>query len=70
MHYYFTTNVLFCVSPSTFSTGSMSSPALWASESFTQGLRSMEEVRLPRNKTPPTSSHLPKDSVTERMLIL
>lgn len=28
----------------------------------------MEEVRLPRNKTPPTSSHLPKDSVTERML--
>lgn len=42
----------YSVSVSVCSTGSMSLPALWASESFTQGLRSMEEVRLPRNLTP------------------
>lgn len=41
-----------------FSTGSMSSPALWASESFTQGLRSMEEVRtVSRLLSMPTNVH-------------
>lgn len=34
------------------STGPMSSPALWASESFTRGSRSMEEVRWARNMMP------------------
>lgn len=53
------THFQFCFS--SFSTGSMSSPALWASESFTQGLRSMEEVRLLRNMTLPTSCCLPED---------
>lgn len=53
------THLIQCLflSVSVFSTGSMSSPALWALESFTQGLRSMEEVRLPRNMTP----HVPVD---------
>lgn len=47
--------VLFSVS---FSTGSTSSPALWASESFTQGSRSMAEVRRARKHDTAAAAHV------------
>lgn len=40
------------VSPFDHSIGSMSSPARWASASFTQGSRSMDEVRELVNMVP------------------
>lgn len=44
--------VMFFVSPFDRSIGSMSSPARWASASFTQGSRSMDEVRELVNMVP------------------
>lgn len=44
--------VMFFVAPFDHSIGSMSSPARWASASFTQGSRSMDEVREFVNMVP------------------
>lgn len=48
--------VMFFVSPFDHSIGSMSSPARWASASFTQGSRSTDEVRELVNMVPHISA--------------